>query len=340
MGSKMVVHVGPLECTPKGEDQRYSLKRHVLDLESKIGENNITISNVDEECKQELAEQKTTIQEQITTLDEKQQNSLDEQKTKIDQLSTNSEQHQGELQRLSLENVAEVKKLAEQKSILDEHKSELDRHKSENELQHEAIKNSVQDINSTISHIGNENSGKIEKLVVKDNQHDEKIQNLIESTSRQSQSFLEKLQKRDCPNAGNYKTINGVCYLFHSEEKNYNDAKLFCESKIAMAKTGRLVEPKTTTTNKLIYDNAKTIFGDSFKYFIGVNDISSEGTWVYSSTRLSATTMFFSSQPNEGTNANCVYLGTGCGGTAEKAASEEKWCDGPCDTAREIICEF
>merc|ERR1712172_296132 len=93
MGSKMVVHVGPLECTPKGEDQRYSLKRHVLDLESRIGENNITISNVDEECKQELAEQKTAI-EQITTQDEKQQNVLDEQKIKIDQLNTQDEKQQ------------------------------------------------------------------------------------------------------------------------------------------------------------------------------------------------------------------------------------------------------
>merc|ERR1712172_203476 len=83
--------------------------------------------------------------------DEKQQNLLDEQKTKIDQLSSNSEQHQGELQRLSLENVEEIKKLAEQKSLLDEHKSELDRLKSENKLQQEKIENSLEDINSTIS---------------------------------------------------------------------------------------------------------------------------------------------------------------------------------------------
>merc|ERR1711990_331868 len=99
---------------------------------------------------------------------------------------------------------------------------------------------------------------------------------------------IEKLI--DCPNDGNFKTISGVCYLFHNEEKNYNDAKSFCESKIATAKTGRLVEPKTTTINKLIYDNAKTIFGASFKYVIGVNDISNEETWVYSSTGLPATT--------------------------------------------------
>ena len=136
-----------------------------------------------------------------------------------------------------------------------------------------------------------------------------------------------------CPNDGNFKTINGVCYLFSSEKKNYNDGKSFCESKIAMAKTGRLVEPKTTTIHKLIRDNAKTIFGNSFGYFIGVNDISSEGSWVYSSTGLSATTMFKSDQPNGGTTENCVDTGSFCG-------RSEIWCDKPCDTLREIVCEF
>ena len=85
----------------------------------------------------------------------------------------------------------------------------------------------------------------------------------------------------DCPNEENFKTINGVCYLFHGERKNYNDAKSFCESKTTMAKRGRLIEPKTTTINKLIYNNANIVHGG---WFIGVNDISSEGTWVYSSS--------------------------------------------------------
>ena len=100
-----------------------------------------------------------------------------------------------------------------------------------------------------------------------------------------------------------------------------------------MAKPGRLVEPKTTTINKLIYDNAKAIVGGSVNYYIGVNDISSEGSWVYSSTGLPATTMFHHSQPNGGTNANCVYVGLNC-------AATEEWCDGGCSSALEIVCEF
>ena len=138
-----------------------------------------------------------------------------------------------------------------------------------------------------------------------------------------------------CSNEPNTFLIEGGCYLFNDVKKNYYDAISFCESKDVMGKTGRLVEPKTTTINKLIYDNAKTIFGDSFGYFIGVNDISSEGTWVYSSTGLPATTTIFnSSQPNEGRMANCVDIGSGCG-------HQENWCDRPCNyDSNEIVCEF
>ena len=54
--AQMIIHVGPLECLPKGEDQRYSLKKHVMDLESMIDENNGTIAKNDEECKEKLQE--------------------------------------------------------------------------------------------------------------------------------------------------------------------------------------------------------------------------------------------------------------------------------------------
>ena len=131
--------------------------------------------------------------------------------------------------------------------------------------------------------------------------------------------------------------IEGGCFLFNDEKKNYNDAKSFCEGKIAFnGRPGRLVEPKTTTINKLICEKAKIVFGDSFGYFIGVNDISSEGSWVYSSTGLSATTMFDCSsncQPNGKTGENCADVGGACG-------FEETWCDRPCNALNQIVCEF
>jgi len=314
MGSKMVVHVGPLECTPKGEDQRYSLKRHVLDLESKIGENNITISNVDEECKQELEEQKTTI-EQITTQDEKQQNLLDEQKNKIDKLSSNSEQHQGELQRLSLANVAEVKKLAEQKSLLEEHKSELDRYKSENELQHEAIETSVQVINNTIYHIQNEHTGKLDKLYVKDNQLDEKLQTLIAVVN--------------CPiNEPNTFKIDGGCYMFVNQTKSFNNAKTFCESK-----GGSLFEPRTVRTNKLVADKGYEVLDNSMWLGI-ISTTGKSGPWKFASSGENVSqTIWHNSQPNDSGSEICAYVG-------KSNSYEGKWWDYPCTNKYQFICEF
>ena len=99
-----------------------------------------------------------------------------------------------------------------------------------------------------------------------------------------------------------------------------------------MGKTGCLVEPKTTIINRLIHENVITVFGVKKSYYIGVNDIKSEGNWVYSSTGLPATTMFSDSQPNEGTSANCV---TRCYGR-----DDEQWCDTACDDLHGIICEF
>ena len=242
----------------------------------------------------------------------------------------NIEQHQDELQRLSSENVALGKKLVEQKSLLDEHKSELVRQKSENELQQEAFENRLKEINSTISQIDNEHNEKVEQLVSKVNQHYEKLQSLMNSGSQQTQSSEKIEQLSDCPNEGNFRTIGGGCYLFHDEKKDYNGAKSFCESKIAGGKSGRIIEPKTTTINKLIYENANIVLGG---YFIGVIEISSEGNWVYSSSGLPATTMFYPTQPDGGSNKNCVDAGVSCG-------AAERWCNRSCEHLHEIICEF
>mgnify|MGYP001279499996 CR=1 FL=1 len=54
--AQMIIHVGPLECLPIDEDQIYSLKKHVIDLESKIDLNNGTIAKNDEECKEKVQE--------------------------------------------------------------------------------------------------------------------------------------------------------------------------------------------------------------------------------------------------------------------------------------------
>ena len=130
-----------------------------------------------------------------------------------------------------------------------------------------------------------------------------------------------------CPNGGNFRKIDGGCYLFINEVMNYNDAKTLCENKIANGNPGYLVEPKTTLTSKLIFSEARTMFYPG--YWIGVNDVDIEDIWSYSSTGVPATTTFFrSDQPN--VDGDCV-------GTCDWY----KWCDISCDNNNYfVICEF
>ena len=138
----------------------------------------------------------------------------------------------------------------------------------------------------------------------------------------------------DCPNEGNFRTINGACYLFINELMKNNDAKILCKNKIANGRPGHLVEPKTSVTNKLINDEAKIIFGYPNYYWIGLNDIDNEGNWVYTSTGLPATSTFFGPvihTSNTNTYHNCV--GTN--------GDTEAWFDASCDRDRnKVICEF
>ena len=110
---------------------------------------------------------------------------------------------------------------------------------------------------------------------------------------------------------------------------NYN-AKSLCKNKIANGNTGHLVEPQTTTMNKLIFNEAKNIFGWNYWYWIGVNDIDNEGNWVYTSTGLPATTTdFHPAQPTA--NGDCVFV----------CYREGKWCDEYCSSNNwGVICEF
>ena len=137
--------------------------------------------------------------------------------------------------------------------------------------------------------------------------------------------FNNTISQLGCPNEGNFRTIDGGCYLFINERKNYDDAKSLCKNKIANGRTGHLVEPKTSAINKLIHDEAK---GFTPYYWIGLNDIENENNWVYTSTGLQATTTFFaSSQPNA--DGDCVYV-----------CLDDEWCDLSCEGTVRVICEF
>lgn len=72
------------------------------------------------------------------------------------------------------------------------------------------------------------------------------------------------------------------------------------------------------------------ISGESF-YWIGISDLISEGTWIYSSTQEKMRINDFSpGEPNQYTSANCVALWDRYHG---------KWADEACSHAFTFICE-
>ena len=85
-----------------------------------------------------------------------------------------------------------------------------------------------------------------------------------------------------CPTEeSGYRFIEGICYFFEStNQMNYEAAKQNCHTKFN--DMGKMFEPKTLATNEKIHRIALGYFKSSH-YWVGVNDIQSEGTWVYTS---------------------------------------------------------
>ena len=121
----------------------------------------------------------------------------------------------------------------------------------------------------------------------------EQNRDVLRALRTQCEYINNTISQLGCPNEGNFRTIDGGCYLYIAELMNPNDAKSLCENKTVYGRPGHLVEPKTSSINKAIFDEAYKIFGYFFNYWIGINDIDIKDYWVYTSTGLPATTTFF-----------------------------------------------
>ena len=112
-----------------------------------------------------------------------------------------------------------------------------------------------------------------------------------------------------CPtNDPRFRLLDGKCLLFVNEMKNQNDAKLDCENYFANNSNGRLIEPKDANMNKLVYEEAKKVFGSDEYIWLGIDDISAEKQWSYSSSGQNVIATFWNveeSQPNGG-DQDCV----------------------------------
>ena len=90
---------------------------------------------------------------------------------------------------------------------------------------------------------------------------------------------------------------------------------------------GKLAELRKQTTNDFIADVAKGK-GNGIELWIGINDISKEGAFVYGSNGAPITSTNWSpGEPNNVGNGDCVRI------------KQEEWWDLNCDSSKPFVCE-
>ncbi|CAN0551208.1 unnamed protein product [Rangifer tarandus platyrhynchus] len=106
--------------------------------------------------------------------------------------------------------------------------------------------------------------------------------------------------------------------------KSYSDARQVCRE----AK-GQLASPRSAAENEAV---AQLVRAKNHDAFLGMNDISTEGRFTYSTGESLVYSNWANGEPNNnnaGQPENCVQI-----------YSEGKWNDIPCSTELLVICEF
>ena len=112
-----------------------------------------------------------------------------------------------------------------------------------------------------------------------------------------------------------------------AKSTNYDVANQFCKNQGA-----HLFEPRSEITNKLVFDKSVEVFGGAHKSWIGINDIVTEGEFIFESSGEKVNLFFWDSGNGPGDNDDCVLFGH-----ANK--NNEKWYDRPCTEQSYSICE-
>ena len=124
--------------------------------------------------------------------------------------------------------------------------------------------------------------------------------------------------------------IEGVCYFFENSKMGHSLAKEKCHGHTVDGAKGRLFEPRSLSTNDLVFSKFVSVHGNQ-NIYIGIDDIDQQDKWVYSSFREQAKfTNWEKGQPNAG-NAHCVHFWN---------AHPKLWGDIGCNDNLASICEF
>ena len=114
---------------------------------------------------------------------------------------------------------------------------------------------------------------------------------------------------------------------------NYAGAMVNCQNQFGSGYSGKLFEPKDSSTNDQVIEFAKGMILPSnhftSKMHIGINDMATEGTWQYATGGNLVYTNWGSGQPDDSGGEDCVETWTGT-----------TWNDGKCYEEQPSICEM
>ncbi|XP_034560200.1 tetranectin-like [Notolabrus celidotus] len=125
--------------------------------------------------------------------------------------------------------------------------------------------------------------------------------------------------------------IHGKCYLADPLRKRYHTASEDCN-----ALGGVLGTPTSSDANDQLRDYIRQSIGPDEQIWLGVNDMTTEGTWMDTSGfsilyQNWDTSNSRSPQPDGGTSHNCVCM---------SLTSNGKWFDENCRDEKPSVCQF
>lgn len=125
--------------------------------------------------------------------------------------------------------------------------------------------------------------------------------------------------------------INGKCYLADPARKRYHVASEDCNNL-----GGALGTPASSDENERLADYIRQSIGPDEQVWLGVNDMTTEGSWVDQSGLAIAYKNWDASgraprQPDGGASQNCAVLSGASGG---------KWLDENCREEKPSVCQF
>lgn len=127
--------------------------------------------------------------------------------------------------------------------------------------------------------------------------------------------------------------INSKCYLANPARKRYHAANEDCNNL-----GGVLGTPASSDENERLADYIRQSIGPDEQVWLGVNDMTTEGSWVDQSGLTVAYKNWDTSgsgaapQPDGGASQNCAVLSA--------ASSGGKWLDENCREEKPYVCQF